>query len=319
MAFRPPRPKGRGHAGKITQKKGLKIGLATDKMFIRVVAKKQLIDPSNPKHKRCHNLFLGLRKRGVKAVRTQFRVSMPELGIRTDIDALGVRGNTVVVIELKTTQWTLEQHREMYDRTCLNKRKLSNGLLNTERNAHALQTGFGMLGLRRHLPKSTKIEGLVVVCAADGAQMYDVDPFYSDEKHFVVPAIKPAVGSYVKSVNFQPMPSTDAAIRCLQKALKEKGFPFTMRNVLTSFGTKYGSFTLSVGTNSYLVVALVCTREKKAGEKKMRQLEDDAHKLWIDKKKKCRVRACMVRFFKGVNPIRGIDFITKSHHPVATK
>jgi len=304
--FRPPRPKCRG----VTAKKGKLIGIRTDNLFTRAIRKKIRIDPSNPSHDRCHNLFIGLKRRGIKCVRSQFRVSKPELGIWTDIDAIGINGNMVYVIELKCTQYTLEQHKDMYDKSCLNKHKLSNGIINTERNAHALQTGFGMMALKTLLPNST-IKGLVVVCTCDGAKMYDVDPYFSDEKHFQVSSLRPQLGSYVKTVQFQPLPKRKESLDVIAMMLKKHGYPF---KVLSSFSSKYGSFTISVSAKAYLVVAL-CLSEGGVGNKKQRQLSDDITKLWLDKKKKVKVNGCILEFSSGTNPVHHVWFSPRSHLP----
>lgn len=316
--FRPPRPKSYS-AGKkrITKKKGLKIGSWVDHLFTRVVNGKVKLNPSDVRHRRCIDLFTGLRRRNIKCIRSQFSVGVPELGIKTSLDALGVQGDSAVVIELKCTQYTLEQHKSMYDNHCLHKRMLTNGVLNTERNAHALQTGFGMMALRRVIKPSIKIKGLVVVCAADGAKMYDVDEAFADPKFFSVPSVKPVLGSYIKNVTFQGMPEKPTTIAYLRKLMEKHGYPFTLRNVLTSFGNKYGSFTISTSAKSYLVVALVYTgsRKTKAGDKKHRQLVDDAAKLWIDKKKAVKVRACMLHFSNGREPVHCVEFMPKIHLP----
>lgn len=222
-----------------------------------------------------------------------------------------------MVIELKCTQYTLEQHKDMYDKHCLQKRMLSNGVLNTERNAHALQTGFGMMALKRLVSSKVKIKGLVVVCAADGAKMYDVNEMYADPKFFTVAAVRPALGSYIKSVTFQPFPTKQVVIDYLRRVMAKNGVPFTLRDVLTSFKNTYGSFTISTTAKSYLVVALVYTgsRTKMAGEKKRNQLIADAEKLWIDKKKATKVRACMLHLTNGSDPIHHVEFMPKIHLP----
>jgi hypothetical protein len=253
---------------------------------------------------------VGLERKGIRCVRSQFRVSKPELGIWTDIDAVGVAGNTVVVIELKCTQYSLEQHKSMYDKVCLNKHKLSNGILNTERNAHALQTGFGMLALRSLLPGAS-IKGLVVVCANDGAKMYDVDPYFTDEKHFQIAALRPPLGSYVKAVQFQPLPKRKESLDAIETTLKKHGYPF---KVLSSYGSKYGSFTVGVSQKVYLVVAL-CYTDKGAGAKRQRQLNDDITKLWLDRKKKVKVTGCILEFSTGINPIHTVWVSPRVHLP----
>ena len=313
--FRPPRPRAPS-AGKkrITQKKGLRIGSWVDRLFTDVIRKKARLNPSDYRHRRCIDLFTGLRRRGVQCVQSQLRVAVPELGIWTSLDALGVQGNAAVVIELKCTQYTLEQHTEVYDRHCTQRRMLANGVLNTERHAHALQTAFGMLALKRALPR-VEIKGLVVVCAADGAKMYDVPADFVNSKHFSVAAVRPSFGVYVKNVVFEPLPSR--GLPHLREALGRHGYAFTEKDVMKTLKNKYGSFTLATTPKSYLVVALAYTKGPtvNVGEKKRRQLAADAEKLWIDKKKKVKVRACLVHFSSSATPIHQVEFLLKSHSP----
>ena len=63
----------------------------------------------------------------------QHAVVMPHLGIKTALDGVGVtESGAVVVIELKTTQHGLDRHNLLYKKVCQKKKKLSNGLLNSE-------------------------------------------------------------------------------------------------------------------------------------------------------------------------------------------
>lgn len=311
--FRPPRPR----AGKrVTKKRGLQIGAWVDRLFSKVIEKKAKLNPGDHRHRRCMQLFTGLHRRGIKCLRTQFRVAAPDLGIWTSLDALGIQGDAAVVIELKCTQYTLEQHEELYEKHCVHRRMLANGLLNTEKNAHALQTGFGMLGLRRVLPR-VPIKGLVVVCASDGAKMYDVDERFVESKLFSVAAVRPACGAYVKNVSFQPAPSSPKAIECVREALAKNGCPFAVKDIRQSFGNTYGSFTVAASSRAYLVVALVYTKGVKetVGDKKKRQLATDTEKLWLDKKKKVKVRGCLVHFSSGSSPIHRVEFLPRTFLP----
>lgn len=264
-------------------------------------------------------LFTGLHRRGIKCVRTQFRVAAPHLGIWTSLDALGVQNNAAVVIELKCTQYTLEEHEASYDKNCLQRRMLSNGILNTERNAHALQTGFGMMGLRRVLP-SVPIKGLVVVCAADGTKMYDVEDRFVDPKLFSIGSVRPAFGVYVKNVTFQKMPTNPKSIEFVQEALAKHGCSFTEKDIRKSFTNTYGSFTVASSSKTYTVVALVYTKSptEDVGEKKRRQMNADVEKLWLDKKKKIKVRGCIVHFSSQKSPIHRVEFLPKSYLPLDT-
>lgn len=281
-----------------------------------MVENKAKLNPGDHRHRRCMQLFKGLHRRGIKCLRTQFRVAAPDLGIWTSLDALGVQGDAAVVVELKCTQYTLEQHEELYEKHCVHRRMLANGLLNTERNAHALQTGFGMLALRRVLPR-VPIRGLVVVCASDGAKMYDVDERFVEPKLFSVAAVRPAFGSYVKSVTFQEAPASPKAMVAVQQALARAGVPFEPKDIRRSFGNTYGSFTVASSPRVYLVVALVYTKgsSEDVGEKKRRQLAADTEKLWLDKKRRVKSRGCLLHFSSGKTPIHRVEFLPKTYHP----
>ena len=54
---------------------------------------------------------------------------------------------------------------------------------NSEFVLHQLQTGMGVLGLRRLFP-GVPIKGRVVVCADNGTKTYPLYPQYTDESHF---------------------------------------------------------------------------------------------------------------------------------------
>lgn len=320
-----PRVKRAGsRPGKITQKKGLRRGLRVDHQFRRYIDKKLRINPCNPNHQDLNFIHKSLKQRRIECITSQLRVGRPDLGIFSEVDAIGCRDDRVaVVIELKTTQFTLAEHKARYNQPCIKKRMLSNRLPNTEQTAHALQTGFGMLALKSRLPPHVKVEGLVIVCAHDGIHLYDVDDKYMDEALYVVPNVKPQLGTYLKLVHFQPLPTSDKATTKILKALKPFGYAYlTMRHVLTSFGTKYGSFTLNVNGGdergaAYLVVALVHSKSTVLSEKRRKQLDDDAFKLWIDKKKKCRVKACCMLFHsETATLIHTVSFAAKSHLPV---
>jgi hypothetical protein len=116
-----------------------------------------------------------LRRRGISVVSSQPTVFEPRLRVKTAIDGVGIdRDGTVWIVELKNTQYSLSEHRSLYDSPCTNNEYLSNGLRNTERVRHALQAGFGALGFRRAFP-SCSVRALVVVNCTDGAVGYSVD------------------------------------------------------------------------------------------------------------------------------------------------
>lgn len=314
-----PRTKRKGNrVGKITAKKGRAIGNRVDHDFRNIIAGKLRLRECDPRHNRLRLLFKALDKRGIRCVRGQFQVSCPDLGIWTKLDAIGIKGNSVVVIELKTTQFTREEHVDRYDRTCINRRKLTNGEPNNERTAHALQTAFGMLALSRKLPSSISIVGLVIVCTNDSAHLYDVDTKYLDTRYFKYHTTERKIGNYLKLVRFQPLPTTDHAVNMILTSLKPHiGKAVTFRNILTSYGNKYGSFTLSLGKAHYAIIVLVSSQTTIMSQRRQQQVHDDAMKLWIDRKKKATISTFLVYFYQGSNPIHAIEKLPIAYRPCA--
>lgn len=119
-----------------------------------------------------------MRKLQITRLDPQIAVCDTELGIRTSIDVMGRdQKNRPVVIELKTTQDSKDQHRQRYYTRCRNCPTLSNGLPNTEFWRHQLQCGFGMLC------KNTS-QGIVVVVCSDGVVHYPVSSTACDRRMF---------------------------------------------------------------------------------------------------------------------------------------
>ena len=120
-------------------KAGLTLGRQTDFAFQRVLAGKERLT-SHPRYKRLNQIFSALKKMGVRAVRAQFPVAVPQFGLKTSLDGIGLTADGhPVVLELKCTQFTLAQHDDRYHRECVGNGMLANGVRNTEHNAHMLQ------------------------------------------------------------------------------------------------------------------------------------------------------------------------------------
>ena len=141
------RPAGKKHKiGSNFKQRGLAIGSYTDHLFTRAhnyhqhpewrkthPKKVEQLVPNLRKHHKCIQMFQCLKKLGVHVVRTQLRVSLDEYKLVTPIDAVGYTdAGEIVVIELKTTQFDLEEHNRRYKLPCIGKAKLVNGLDNTE-------------------------------------------------------------------------------------------------------------------------------------------------------------------------------------------
>ena len=141
--------------------------------------------------KRIRSVFKVLASLRIKIVATQTcvvdkSVGDSKRGIKTNLDGLGITGNgTFVVIELKSTQRTLLEHKKTYKTPCLRHPRMTNGLENSEFVSHQLQAGFGMRAFTNlHAPKHP-VAGLVIVSCRDGkSAFYHVSPDFSRASHF---------------------------------------------------------------------------------------------------------------------------------------
>lgn len=271
-------------------KKARNLGSRSDREVGKIIDKKMRLSEGCARTKA---FFRALEKRGITPVRSQVMVCVPKLGIKTAIDAIGVtKDGKVVVIEQKCTLSTCARHLVRYRQPCMKRRRLTNGLLNNEYNAHQLQTAFGIMGLQRILPNCT-ITGVVVVCTSDDACVYDVVPSYVD----------PVLFNQLRVVQKKP-PKTETFAQP-PKSEQSKAF---LLDIVKSFGytkletrlTRYGSFVASAGKH-LVVVGLVHTPDPKsrASEAKRKKLQEDTKKLWMAKKKKAPVKGYIV-FYTGV-------------------
>jgi hypothetical protein len=125
------------------------------------------------KDKRARRIIDHISKRlKLKVVDAQVPVVADEYKLKTSIDLLGVRQDAIVVLEIKTTQFSLAQHNIRYNRLCIGAPTLRNKIPNSESMHHRLQTGFGVMGLRRLLPPGTPVVGRVIVATEDAVQSY---------------------------------------------------------------------------------------------------------------------------------------------------
>ena len=94
----------------------------------------------------------------------QKTVVYPELRLQAKIDAMATnRKSETYVIELKTTQQTLQQHIDSYKRPSVAEPTLLNGLENTLYNRHQLQCGFQTMCVQKSSSVNKIIYGMVVV------------------------------------------------------------------------------------------------------------------------------------------------------------
>lgn len=219
------------------------------------------------------------------------QVALPHLKIKTTLDGIGVdRRGGVVVIELKCTSFQLAQHSSRYRTPCRKKRMLSfiDGVPNSEETAHQLQTAFGILGLRRCLPR-TAIRGVVVVCASDGAVLHEVKPKFVQERWFAFHTAVPQRPH--RDVSFPPLPEGENRTHIIS-LLAPLGF-----TILQPRLKSLGSVVLRNKEGDLLIAAIVHVKSPTAavGKDRIAQLKKDATTLWTRRRKAVAVYAYFIK------------------------
>ena len=158
--------------GKRRSHAGLCIGRQVDRAFTDHVVGTAPYNPTNAKHARLGHVVRALREAGIVPCRAQVPLVHADLGIRSVVDAVGVRGKDVCIIELKATTYTRAEHERLYGVPCYNNPTLANGLPNSEAWLHLLQAGFGVVAARRVL--TAAVQGVVVVAYACSARVIAV-------------------------------------------------------------------------------------------------------------------------------------------------
>jgi hypothetical protein len=207
--------------------RGLWIGRTTDLALNNHVSGKIPYKPGVPGHGRLGHILRALRGKGIHLLLSQCPVEVDHLGLKTNIDAIGVCGNEVVVVELKTTQHSHGAHlRTLYTKECSRQPILHNGLTNSEKTHHMLQIGFGVHCIASLLRRKARVRGVVVVSYKDTATVLDMDPMYSAVSWFTVhtaaqPAYKAAPKKNKRAakkhqpVGCVPWPSKDNRVSSL--------------------------------------------------------------------------------------------------------
>jgi hypothetical protein len=83
-----------------------------------------------------------------------------------------------VIVEIKSTTRGIDAAKEVYDIAC-SRQPVVMGLANTERLHHQLQLGWTTMAYRRTKGEH-RVTGVVVLAAADGAELYWLDRRYSE-------------------------------------------------------------------------------------------------------------------------------------------
>ncbi len=165
--------------------RGLWVGRETDRLLTRHVNEGLQYDPGCEKHRRLGHILRELRKHCITLNSAQVPCMLSGLGIKTNLDAIGICGGEVVVIELKTTQHDRCVHLDtLYDQPCSKQPVLTNGLPNTERVHHMLQVGFGVLCAKKRLGHGVSVRGIVIVSYASSAVIHAMPRKYASTAWF---------------------------------------------------------------------------------------------------------------------------------------
>lgn len=284
---------------------GLRIGRYTDILFRKIVDKATYLDPHNMRHRRCSYMFEALRKNNIVVSKTQVRVKCEEINTHTLLDGLGVtKDGHPVVIELKTTQYTLSEHERRYNNTCRIKPKLNNGLPNSEFILHGLQAAFGALALQQEYVDCTKpIKAIVIVAASDGAKSYWVNQQFIDTKLFQKAPNHSIARELTTSLpdkqKFLKWP-TNATLDSLKACFESRGYSLieeNKRKALSCSGIAYaGSKTQPsciavVGVYHHVYQQRLCPQREAIYK---RNLRNDAKRIHSQLKKKVPVHLFLV-------------------------
>lgn len=244
--------------------KGKQIGRYTDLLFRKVISGTVTLNPRQFRHQRCRFMMECLKKHGITCIATQVSVCDKDLGIKTELDGIGIKpSGAFVVLELKTTQYSIDMHKQTYSIPCDSYKVLSNGLPNTEEVAHQLQTGFGVYAFRNLLKAHGKghisVEGRIIVCACDGAISYACQPMYVNANHFTtsmnLSSIKRSSSKKGTNAFIAAFPTEDRAQREILAFISSNG---GTNRVVSTLSKQYGSFVVhGKRKNSYYLVGLM--------------------------------------------------------------
>lgn len=228
-------------------KTGIAIGRFTDLLFQRVIAKKTRLNLTSFKHKRCRNIFKVLAKHKIEVQTTQTSVEIKSLNIKTKLDGLGLTANKLpCVIEIKTTQYTIEEHEYRYHQKCRNQPLLANQLPNNDYFLHGVQAALGAIGIQELFPHyKNKIKAVVIVAACDGARLYWVQDNLIQLSHYepyfkntnVLPAFTTIPRYRIENVKtkFSLWPTCGAVLQQLVSCTYSMGYKLFPKNKLAGF------------------------------------------------------------------------------------
>jgi len=183
----------RGCPGQGSASKGLALGRRVDAAFKHLCQTGAVPgDASVGVKRRTRVIAAALRRAGVELTGANVFVTRGQL--KTHLDGTGTAGGQTVVLELKCTQASLENHAAAYDVPCSAQPAVTIGgvkLPNTERSHHQLQLAFGVLA-------SGSSTGFVVVSASNGARLYRHNTGLPPSVFSVPPVVTVAAGRPTK-------------------------------------------------------------------------------------------------------------------------
>lgn len=176
------------HGRKQHKGKGLHVGRRVDQFFREYIEsgpyEKTRTTPAV--NRRVSLILSALSQRGIKTVAAQVLAIDQSLKLSSYIDAIGVdlKGQ-IWSIELKCTTNAVAAHEQLYCKIA-NKsgQNMANGMADTEKHHHYLQSGFGAYALRQTYKAFLSVKPCVIVCCTDGVRFYQVPSHFSNPLAF---------------------------------------------------------------------------------------------------------------------------------------
>ena len=184
----------RGCPGQGTASKGLSLGRKVDAAFKEYCQTGAVPGGVSIGIKRRTRIIAAvLQRAGLRPTGANVFVTRKQLKTHLDGTATAVDGSALV-LELKCTQASLENHAAAYDVACARQPTITVAgvqLPNTERTHHQLQLAFGVLA-------SGAAGGFVIVSASNGAKLYRHNPALRPALFDVPPAVTVSAARPIK-------------------------------------------------------------------------------------------------------------------------
>lgn len=279
---------------KQTSKTGKLYGAYTDHAVQKVFHGKKRLNPNQPQDKQAIMFFEKLKEMNIKLIGVQTKAVNETIGVRTEVDGVGLDLKTgkKVVLELKTTQTSMERHRDKYHVTCRNQPKLVNGFENSEYWHHVLQAGFGAWCLNIH-------RAVVIMVCLDGALSYEVPRMIIGPTSFPIWTGNRLGG--LETPKFLEWPLPISYPKTIQNWVKKHGCHETpvMDGKIAVFSHKKEERKYVVG-----IINSQISQKNKLSSKKILV----KHRAKIGKTKKGKTHAIVEAYLASLNPGKGIRF-----------